>query len=128
MPAFGNWHHSGNNNPIYPHWDRHIPPSLKIVLAAEHAKLFNQQDLKILPLHGKILLDLKLPPEQAEKIPIPVIQGAERLAELRSKRGSLDIPQIQKANAILTNYETVRGYQLDLAQVQWSVIVLDEAQ
>ena len=67
-------------------------------------------------------------PEQAEKIPIPVIQGAERLAELRSKRGSLDIPQIQKANAILTNYETVRGYQLDLAQAQWSVIVLDEAQ
>ena len=106
----------------------HIPPSLKIVLASEHAKSFSQPDLKILPLHGKILLDLKLPPEQAEKIPIPVIQGAERLAELRSKRGRMDIPQIQKANAILTNYETVRGYQLDLAQVQESVIVLDEAQ
>ena len=69
-----------------------------------------------------------MPPEQAEKIPIPVIQGAERLAELRRKRGYQDIPQIQKANALLTNYETVRGYQLDLAQAQWSVIVLDEAQ
>ena len=70
----------------------------------------------------------KLPPEQAEKIPIPVIQGAERLAELRRKRGRMDIPQIQKANAILTNYETVLDYQLDLAQVKESVIVLDEAQ
>ena len=69
-----------------------------------------------------------MPPEQAEKIPILVIQGAKRLAELRSKRGRMDIPQIQKANAILTNYETVRDYQLDLAQVKESVIVLDEAQ
>jgi SNF2 family DNA or RNA helicase len=96
--------------------------------ASEYAKFFSPQDLKILTLHGKILQNLKLPPEHAEKIPIPVIQGAERLAELRRKRGSLDIPQIQKANTILTNYETVRDYQLDLAQVQWSVIVLDEAQ
>ena len=44
-----------------------MPPSLKIVLAAEHAKLFNQQDLKILPLHGKILQDLKLPPMNKQK-------------------------------------------------------------
>ena len=96
--------------------------------ASEYAKFFDPIDLKILTLHGKVLKDLKLPPELAEKIPIPVIEGADRLAELRSKRGSLDIPQIQRANTILTNYETIRDYQLDLAQIQWSVIVLDEAQ
>jgi hypothetical protein len=29
---------------------------------------------------------------------------------------------------ILTNYETLRGYQLSLAQVDWGAVVLDEAQ
>jgi hypothetical protein len=38
--------------------------------------------------------------------------------------GRLDTPN----RLVLTNYETLRGFQLSLAQVDWGAVVLDEAQ
>lgn len=40
----------------------------------------------------------------------------------------LDINELKKYNIIITNYETLSNYEFSLAQIDWSVVILDEAQ
>lgn len=42
--------------------------------------------------------------------------------------GSIDVNTLQRADWVLTTYETLRDYQMDFGQVHWAVIVFDEAQ
>lgn len=96
--------------------------------AAEYQKFFNNGALNFITLYGKELKNYKIDLSQATKIQIPEIEGAERLKELRKKRGALDVTRLQKSDVVLTTYETVRDFQLDLGLVQWATIIIDEAQ
>ena len=52
----------------------------------------------------------------------------ERLVELRKRRGALDVQRLLNTNVVLTTYETVRDFQLDLGGIPWAAVVIDEAQ
>lgn len=75
-------------------------------------------------LHGRELNKLQIsePPKQVlEKYDIPNVE------EL-GKNKFLNTDTLHSYSLVITNYETVRDYQLSLALMDWSVIVLDEAQ
>ena len=44
------------------------------------------------------------------------------------QRGRLDVKRLRNANLVLTTYETVRDFQLDLGVIPWAAVVIDEAQ
>ncbi len=95
---------------------------------AEYPKFFNNGVLDFITLYGNELRNYKIDVSKANKIQIPEIEGIERLTELRKKRGALDVDKLQKADVVLTTYETVRDFQLDLGIVQWATVIIDEAQ
>ena len=82
------------------------PVSLLENWEEEYQKFFNPQSLKLCKLYGNIFLT-------KENTPILNQQDAKRL---------------QSKQIILTNYETIRTYQITLGLVDFSIIVLDEAQ
>ncbi|MXV85730.1 hypothetical protein F4X88_20135 [Candidatus Poribacteria bacterium] len=96
--------------------------------AAEYPKFFDKGSLNFITLYGKALQNFKCDPSDADNLQIPDIEGAERLRELRKRRGALDVKQIQNTNVVLTTYETVRDFQLDLGLIPWATVVIDEAQ
>ena len=67
-----------------------------------------------IPLHSKKLASIRLPEASG--------------AELELAKPTLDLSQIKAHRVVLTNYETVRNYQHSLARIEWSILVLDEAQ
>ena len=96
--------------------------------AAEYPKFFDKGALDFITLYGKALQDFKCDPDDAINLQIPEIEGAERLQELRKRRGVLDVKRFQNADVVLTTYETVRDFQLDLGLINWATVVIDEAQ
>ena len=96
--------------------------------AAEHPKFFDKGSLDFITLYGKALQNFKCDPSDVINLQIPEIEGAERLQELRKRRGALDIKRLQNADVVLTTYETVRDFQLDLGIIPWATVVIDEAQ
>lgn len=82
------------------------PVSLLENWEEEYRKFFNPQSLKLCKLYGNIFLT-------KENTPILNQQDAKCL---------------QSKQIILTNYETIRTYQITLGLVDFSIIVLDEAQ
>lgn len=66
-------------------------------------------------LYGKRLDELKKRELKKEK-------------ELVSGKAVLDIESLCSYRAIITNYDTVKNYQLSLGQIDWSVIIADEGQ
>lgn len=96
--------------------------------AAEYPKFFDNGTLDFITLYGKELQNYKIDPSQASKVQIPDIKGVERLVELRKRRGALDVQRLLNTNVVLTTYETVRDFQLDLGQIPWAAVVIDEAQ
>ena len=72
--------------------------------------------------------NFKCDPSDTDNLQIPEIEGAERLQELRKRRGALDVKRLQDADVVLTTYETVRDFQLDLGLIPWATVVIDEAQ
>ena len=96
--------------------------------AAEYPKFFDKGALDFITLYGRELQNYKIDPSEANNIQIPEIEGIERLKELRKKRGALDVKRLQKADIVLTTYETVRDFQLDLGLIQWATVIIDEAQ
>ena len=96
--------------------------------AAEYPKFFLNGSLNFITLYGKALQAFKCGPSQASQIQIPSIAVAERLRELRQRRGALDVKRLQDADLVLTTYETVRDFQLDLGLIPWAAVVIDEAQ
>ena len=96
--------------------------------AAEYPKFFDKGSLDFITLYGKALQDFKGDPSDAINLQIPEIEGAERLLELRKRRGFLDVKRLRNTDVVLTTYETVRDFQLDLGLIQWATVVIDEAQ
>ena len=96
--------------------------------AAEYPKFFDKGSLDFITLYGKALQDFKCDPSDAINLQIPEIEGVERLRELRKRRGALDVKRLQNADVVLTTYETVRDFQLDLGVIPWATVVIDEAQ
>ena len=96
--------------------------------AAEYPKFFDKGSLDFITLYGKALQDFKCDPSDAVNLQIPEIEGVERLRELRKRRGALDVKRLQNADVVLTTYETVRDFQLDLGIIPWATVVIDEAQ
>ena len=95
---------------------------------AEYPKFFDHGALNFITLYKNQLQKYKIAPSEVSNIKIPEIEGIERLKELRKKRGALDIKRLQKADVVLTTYETVRDFQLDLGLIPWAAVVIDEAQ
>ena len=95
---------------------------------AEYPKFFDKGALDFVTLYGKALQNFKCEPSAAINLQIPEIEGVERLQELRKRRGALDVKRLQDADVVLTTYETVRDFQLDLGLIPWATVVIDEAQ
>ena len=96
--------------------------------AAEYPKFFEKGSLDFITLYGKVLQNFKCDPSDTINLQIPEIEGVERLQELRKRRGALDVKRLQNTNVVLTTYETVRDFQLDLGLIPWATVVIDEAQ
>ena len=96
--------------------------------AAEYPKFFDEGVLDFVTLYGKALQTFKGEPEDAAASYVPEIKGAKHLPQLRRQRGRLDVKRLRNANLVLTTYETVRDFQLDLGVIPWAAVVIDEAQ
>jgi len=101
---FLEWHcqHCDDNKPYL----IVAPVSLLENWENEYQKFFNPQNLPLCKLYGSVSLT-------KENNPVKNQQDAKRL---------------QFKQIILTNYETVRSYQISLGLVDFAVIALDEAQ
>ena len=84
--------------------------------AAEYPKFFDNGTLDFVTLYGKDLQTFKCEAVDAAASHVPEIEGAKHLPQLRRQRGRLDIKRLQNANLVLTTYETVRDFQLDLGR------------
>ena len=91
---------------------------------SEYPKFFHRGTLDFIPLYGKELQAFK----REIDYEIPEIEGADRFPELRQRRGALDVERLRTAKLVLTSYETVRDFQLDLGLIPWAAVVIDEAQ
>jgi SNF2 family DNA or RNA helicase/HJR/Mrr/RecB family endonuclease len=60
-----------------------------------------------------------------QTLPITLLYGSVGMPKAFDKR---HVEELQKKHIILTNYETLRTYQLNLCAVDYAVVVLDEAQ
>ena len=96
--------------------------------AAEYPKFFDKGTLYFTTLYGKELQAFKCEPDDTPLLHVPEIEGAEHPPQLRRQRGRLDVKRLRNANLVLTTYETVRDFQLDLGLIPWATVVIDEAQ
>ena len=128
--CFLEWHHAKYRLPASQQKPYLIvaPIALLENWAAEYPKFFNKGTLDFVTLYGKELQNFKCDPDDAINLEIPEIEGVERLRELRKRRGALDVKRLRNADVVLTTYETVRDFQLDLGLIPWATIVIDEAQ
>ena len=128
--CFLEWHHAKYRLPVSQQKPYLIvaPIALLENWAAEYPKFFNKGTLDFVTLYGKELQNFKCDPDDSINLEIPEIEGAERLRELRKRRGALDVKRLRNADVVLTTYETVRDFQLDLGLIPWATVVIDEAQ
>ncbi len=96
--------------------------------AAEYPKFFDKGTLDFVTLYGKALQTFKCEPDDIPLLHVPKIEGAEHPPQLRRQRGRLDVKRLRNADLVLTTYETVRDFQLDLGLIPWATVVIDEAQ
>ncbi len=54
------------------------------------------------------------------------LHGAETQRHLKGK--NLDLERLRRYDYVLTSFETLRQYHLDLPRIDWACVVLDEAQ
>ena len=128
--CFLEWHHAKHRLPA-PQQKPYLIVAPIVLLenwAAEYPKFFNKGTLDFVTLYGKELQNFKCDPDDAINLEIPEIEGVERLRELRKRRGALDVKRLRDADVVLTTYETVRDFQLDLGLISWATVVIDEAQ
>ena len=128
--CFLEWHHARYRSQESEHKPYLIvaPIALLENWDAEYPKFFDSGALNFITLYGKELQNYKIDLSKANKIQIPEIEGVERLRELRKKRGALNVKRLQKTDVVLTTYETVRDFQLDLGLIHWATVIIDEAQ
>lgn len=85
----------------------------------EYNKFFYDSLGTPLILHGDNLRNLKIRPGNEYY----QFQMSSCKAELH-----LDTKEIMKYNVIITNYDTLVNYEFSFASIDWSIVVLDEAQ
>ena len=124
--CFLEWHHSKFR--IQDPYLIVAPIALLENWQAEYPKFFDEGELNFITLYGAELQNFKSELSDGSEIRMPEIEGVERLLEIRQRRGSLDVTRIRTAKLVLTTYETVRDFQLDLGLIPWAVVVIDEAQ
>lgn len=120
--CFLEWHHAKNRT--------HQPYLIVAPIAllenwqSEYPKFFDNGSLDFIPLYGNELQAYKrINPHE-----LPDIDGADQFPELRQRRGALDVERLRSAKLVLTTYETIRDFQLDLGVIPWGAVVIDEAQ
>ena len=91
---------------------------------SEYPKFFDNGSLDFIPLYGNELQAYK----RVNPYELPEIEGADQFTELRQRRGALDVERLRTAKLVLTTYETIRDFQLDLGVILWGAVVIDEAQ
>lgn len=96
--------------------------------AAEYPKFFAGGTLDFVTLYGKNLQTFKCEAADAAASHVPEIEGAEQPQQLHRRRGRLDVKRLQVSDLVLTTYETVRDFQLDLGLIPWAAVIIDEAQ
>ena len=96
--------------------------------AAEYPKFFDKGTLDFITLYGKGLQTFKDDSSEGLLPYVPEIEGTERTQQLQRRRGRLDVKRLQASDLVLTTYETVRDFQLDLGVIPWATVVIDEAQ
>ena len=96
--------------------------------AAEYPKFFAGGTLDFVTLYGKNLQTFKWEAADAAASHVPEIEGAEQPQQLHRRRGRLDVKRLQVSDLVLTTYETVRDFQLDLGLIPWAAVIIDEAQ
>ena len=128
--CFLEWHHakSRSQEPQRKPYLIVAPIALLENWVAEYPKFFDKDNFDFITLYGKGLQTFKC--DSSEELPpyVPELEGAERPQQLQRRRGRLDIKRLQAADLVLTTYETVRDFQLDLGLVPWAAVVIDEAQ
>ena len=120
--CFLEWHHAKNHSQ-QPYLII-APIALLENWQAEYPKFFYRGSLDFITLYGRELQAFKRDNEHE----IPEIDGADQFPELRRRRGGLDVDRLRTAKLVLTTYETVRDFQLDLGLIPWAAVVIDEAQ
>lgn len=103
---FIEWHSQNRNKDNKPYLIV-APVSLLENWEEEYTKFFPDSTLPILKLYGNINLT------------------KEKDNPIENKK---DAKELQKKQVILTNYETLRNYQLSIGMVDFAVVALDEAQ
>ena len=96
--------------------------------AAEYPKFFDKGTLDFVTLYGKDLQTFKYEPANSTALHPPEIEGTKPPQNLRRRRGRLDVKRLRAVDLVLTTYETVRDFQLDLGLIPWAAVVIDEAQ
>ena len=124
--SFLSWHDKYRNGQREPKKPYLIiaPVTLLENWEAEYHRFFNPQ-LHLTTLYGDNLKHYKI---KDVNYPIPDILGAEFIPKVRERRGALDLERLKTADIVLTTFETVRDFQVDLGQIDWAVVVADEAQ
>ena len=128
--SFLEWHHVQfrlNSDKISPYLIV-APITLLENWENEYQNFFPTSKQEIVTLYASGLKEYRLPPNQANHIDFPDLEGIERLKRIRQLRGGLNIDRLSKADIILTTYETIRDFQLDLGMISWQAIIIDEAQ
>lgn len=86
----------------------------------------------VFELHGQRLKDFKntgIARELGINKEIDIKEKEEAAELIKSGRGLLiDHQALQKLGIVLTTYETLRDYQFSFGLVEWSIMILDEAQ
>jgi hypothetical protein len=57
-----------------------------------------------------------------------VLIRSSNIAQYKNNTGAIDFKGLDKNKIIITTYETIRHYQVSFGLINWSIIVLDEAQ
>lgn len=128
--CFLEWHHTKFRMQESQHKPYLIvaPIALLENWAAEYPKFFDNGALDFVTLYGKDLQTFKSEMTDTTVCPIPEIEGKEQPQQLHRRRGNLDVKRLGAADLVLTTYETVRDFQLDLGLISWATVIIDEAQ
>lgn len=95
---------------------------------SEYNRFFENNSLRFTILHGIRLNQFKEKCLQDSRSVLPDVPGIEYLAGIRARRGRLCLQKLSSSDVILTTYETIRDFQLDMGLITWGVVVVDEAQ
>lgn len=114
-----NYFNSNNNKPIL----IVAPVILLENWKNEYYRFFNDSLGKPLILHGDSLR--KLRNDDGTFTGREYYQMTENMS---APKAYLDVEKIKEYNLVITNYDTLANYEFSLGSIDWSLVILDEAQ